>query len=100
MTAQGKNSDTELEQLFLDRILLIDNVKHIRFGNDDNREAFVLLGTPAQLIEAIDRLANKRALEELEAIYEDWHEVDSTMMGLYVKTHIARLRGLIEGSKS
>ncbi len=57
----SKPVDSNIEQLFLDRILFIGNEIP---DMDKHRNKFVLLGTPQDLMEDIQQLIDKQVLEE------------------------------------
>ena len=58
------NIDKRIEQLFLDRIYLIDQINHFGVGDtEDEREGYILLGVPAELIAQINDLITAVVIE-------------------------------------
>lgn len=69
--------EAKIEQTFLDRILLIDTEKNI-LGGESDRNAFVLLGTPKEMMDELLTLLQqeKKEAERLGRIKENtyhWH---------------------------
>lgn len=64
--------EAKIEQLFLDRIVLIDQINHFGIGREeDERDAFILLGTPAELITALLDIIRRADNKDLLNI-SDW----------------------------
>jgi hypothetical protein len=56
----NKELEQQVEALFLDRILMIDNVNNLKLNPEDTRDAFVLLGLPVAMMRDIKALITQR----------------------------------------
>lgn len=65
---QPDSPDVAIENLILDKTVLVDQLKHIRFHNSSEADAFVLLGVPNQLVNEILTIFHQHQQSLIEEI--------------------------------